>query len=283
LRMAVPLALLATIALAAVIVPVFMDYDPVDVRTSDRLLAPGATTQSGEPALLGTDQLGRDMLAQVIEGARISLVVGVVTLAIAGTLGCVIGVSAGYFGGRLDQLLMRLADIQLAFPSILLAILIAAVLGPSLTNVIITLAVTRWVVFARVSRATTLATKEREYVDATRNLGASHWQLIRRCILPACVSPVLVVATVELGLVIVAEASLSFLGLGTPAPTPSWGATIAEGRNYLAEGWWIATMPGLALALVVLSVGVLGDELRDRTDPHMAAVLRGRVPGGRDE
>jgi peptide/nickel transport system permease protein len=165
---------------------------------------------------------------------------------------------------------MRLADIQLAFPSILLAILIAAVLGPSITNVIITLSFTRWVIFARVARAATLVTKEREFVTATRASGAGTARILLRHIAPALAAPFLVIATVEMGLVIIAEASLSFLGLGTSAAQPSWGLVIANGRDYLTNAWWIATMPGIALSLVVLSVGVFGDRLRDALDPRLS-------------
>jgi peptide/nickel transport system permease protein len=208
----------------------------------------------------------------MLQGARISIAVGLATLLLAGTIGVTVGIAAGYFGGWLDGVLMRLADIQLAFPSILLAIFIAALLGPSVVNVVIVLAVSNWVTFARVARGQALSTRRREFVDASRTLGAGTWRLIRRCILPASVAPVLVVATVEIGHVILAEASLSFLGLGTPASTPSWGVTIANGRNYLADAWWISTVPGIALAFLVISLGVLGDALRDRYDPRLRSL-----------
>jgi len=163
---------------------------------------------------------------------------------------------------------MRLADIQLAFPSILLAILIAAVLGPSVLNVILTLALTRWVVFGRVARAATLAAKERDFVLAARALGAGSLRLLGRHIVPSTIAPLIVIATVEVGLVIIAEASLSFLGLGSPPAQPSWGRVVADGRDYLNTAWWISTMPGLALSLVVLAVGLFGDRLRNHLDPR---------------
>lgn len=269
LRLAIPIFIVALYVLAAVLGPVLLQYDAVATSTQDRLLPPGSVLSTGERALLGTDQVGRDILAQVFEGARISMLVGALTLVLAGSLGIVLGIVSGYFGGKIDAIIMRLADIQLAFPSILLAILIAAILGPSVTNVIITLAVTKWVVFARVARGQTLTVKERDFVDAARVMGGSTWFIFKRCLAPATAAPILVVATVELGLVIIAEASLSFLGLGTPAASPSWGLTIAQGRDYLQDAWWISTMPGVALAILVISFGTLGDELRDRFDPNL--------------
>ena len=259
--------------LVALLGPIVWPYDSVMVRTGERLKPPLEVLRDGSVALLGTDQVGRDLLAQVLQGARISLLVGLSTVAIAGSVGLVIGVLAGYYGGWLDTVAMRIADIQLAFPSILLAILIAGVLGPSITNVILTLSLTRWVTFARVARAATLTAKEREFVHAAQALGASDLRLLGLHLVPSTVGPLVVVATVEVGLVIIAEASLSFLGLGTPAEQPSWGATIANGRAYLNTAWWISTMPGLALSLVVLAVGRFGDQVRDLLDPR--ALSRG--------
>lgn len=263
---ALPLLVYTLVALAG---PLAIDYDPVAVRITQRLKPPGTVLQDGTRAWLGTDQTGRDLLAQVIWGARISLAIGVMTIVVAGLLGTTLGLLAGYFGGALDSVLMRLADIQLGFPSILLAILIATVLGPSVANVVITLALTRWVVFARVARATTLTTREREYVTAARAIGAGHLRLLVRHIAPAVVAPFIVIATVEMGAVILAEASLSFLGLGTPPSQPSWGLVIANGRDYLNTAWWISTMPGIALSLVVLAIGSFGDRVRDVLDPRM--------------
>ncbi|TQM46000.1 ABC transporter permease [Pseudonocardia cypriaca] len=271
-RIRFAIAVIAVYVLAAIVGPVLLAYDSVATHTADRLLPPGSRTSDGTLAVFGTDQVGQDLLAQMLQGARVSIAVGLATLLLAGLIGVTVGVVAGYFGGWVDGVLMRLADVQLTFPSILLAIFIAALLGPSVVNVVIVLAVSNWVTFARVVRSQVLTVRGREYVDATRTLGAGTWHVVRRCILPACVAPVLVVATVELGHVILAEASLSFLGLGTPTSTPSWGVTIANGRNYLAEAWWIATIPGLALALLVVAFGVLGDALRDRFDPRLKSL-----------
>ncbi len=253
--------------LVAVLGPMVYPFDAVATYTGDRLKPPG-TTVRGAVALLGTDQVGRDLLAQVLQGARVSLLVGAGTVLIAGLMGLVLGVLAGYYGGALDAVIMRLADVQLGFPSILLAILIAAVLGPSVTNVIITLSLTRWVTFGRVARASTLSLKEREFVQAARALGAGDGRILLRHVMPSTLTPLIVIATVEVGLVIIAEASLSFLGLGTPPDQPSWGLIVANGRAYLNNAWWISTMPGLALSLVVISVGVFGDRLRDVLDPR---------------
>lgn len=243
-------------------------YDPITTRTGERLKPPGAVLSDGSIALLGSDQVGRDLLAQVLQGARISLFVAAGTVLAAGLIGLVVGVLAGYYGGLFDTVAMRLADIQLGFPTILLAILIAAMLGPSVTNVIITLALARWVTFGRVARASTLTVKEREFVEAARALGATDARLLLRHIVPATLTPLIIIATVEVGLVIISEASLSFLGLGTPADQPSWGLIVSNGRAYLNNAWWISTMPGIALSLVVLSAGVFGDRLRDYLDPR---------------
>lgn len=255
--------------LIAIVGPILVPYNAVTVRTGDRLKPPGAILRDGSRAWLGTDQVGRDMLAQVLQGARISLLVGAATVVIAGLIGMALGTISGFRGGFLDSLLMRLADIQLAFPSILFAIMIAAVIGPSVFNVIVTLAITRWVVFSRIARAATLSTKEKEFVTAARAAGATGQRQLLRHIVPSITAPLIVIATVEVGLVIIAEASLSFLGLGTPSSQPSWGQTIAQGRDYLNNAWWISTIPGIALCLVVITVGVFGDRLRDYLDPRM--------------
>ena len=262
---------LVVFVLAAVIGPMVVTYDPITTRTGDRLRPPGAALSDGSIAVLGTDQVGRDLLAQVLQGARISLLVAVATVFAAGLIGLVVGVLAGYYGGVLDTIAMRLADIQLGFPTILLAILIAAMLGPSVTNVIITLSIARWVTFGRVARASTLAAREREFVMAARALGASDRRLLLSHVAPATLTPLIVIAAVEMGLVITSEASLSFLGLGTPPDQPSWGLIVANGRAYLNTAWWISSMPGLALSVVVIAVGLFGDRVRDLLDPRSAA------------
>ncbi|MWA03340.1 ABC transporter permease subunit [Actinomadura sp. LD22] len=262
------LAVVGLFVLAALLGPVLMPYDPVATDLPHRLLPPGSRLGDGSVAWLGTDQVGRDMLTTLLAGSRVSLLVGAATVLAGGAVGLVAGLVSGYFGGWADAVLSRIGDVQLAFPSILLAILIAGVLGPSVTNVVITLAVTRWVVFARVVRASALAARDLEFVDSARVLGAGHPRIIVRHVLPSCWQPLLVAATVQIGLVMVAEASLSFLGLGIPPDQASWGATVSAGRDYLGSAWWISTMPAAALAAVVTGVGLVGDAFRDLADPR---------------
>lgn len=271
-RIRITTSIIAVYVLAALIGPLLLGYQSTSTRVEERLAPPGARLSDGSLALLGTNQVGQDMLAQILAGARVSISVGVATLLLAGLIGVTFGLLAGFFGGWVDSLLMRLADVQLAFPSILLAIFIASVLGPSVVNIVIVLAISNWVQFARVTRSQVLTLKNREYVDASRTLGAGNAHLILRTILPGCIAPVTVVATVELGQVILLEAALSFLGVGVPINVASWGSTIANGRGYLADAWWISTIPGIALAGLVITLGLLGDALRDRYDPK----LRGR-------
>jgi peptide/nickel transport system permease protein len=200
----------------------------------------------------------------------VSVIVGLSTVLIGGFVGLVLGLVSGYFGGWVDTVISRLGDIQLAFPSVLLAILIAGVLGPSLTNIIVALAVTRWVIFARVVRASALSVRGLDYVDSARILGVGHVRIILRYILPSCWASLLVAGTAQIGLAMVAEASLSFLGLGVPVSEASWGSTISLGRDYLSSAWWISTIPGILLALVVVAVGLVSDAFRDYTDPRAA-------------
>lgn len=269
-RIVVTLAVIGLVIVAAVVVPMLYGYDPVAANLIDRLKPPGSTLMDGSTAFLGTDPIGRDLVPDMMAGARVSLVVGAATLAISGVIGVLLGMLAGHFGGWIDTVLMRLADIQLAFPSILLAILMAAVLGQGVGNVIIVLSISNWVVFARVARSQVLALKNLEYVEAARTLGAGNWHLMFRTLLPGCVAPILVVTTTQFGQVVLAESSLSFLGVGVPIGVPSLGSTIHDGLQYLsAQGWWISTFPGVLLLVVVLAFGILGDALRDRFDPRL--------------
>jgi peptide/nickel transport system permease protein len=268
-RIVVPLVILALFVIGAIIVPMLYHFDPLTTNLLDRLQPPGAKLSNGSIAILGTDQLGQDLFAQMMDGARVSLTVGAATLVFAGVLGVLLGLLAGHFGGWLDAVVGRIADVQLAFPSILLAILIASVLGQGVVNIIIVLSISNWVVFARVTRSQVLSLRSREYVEAARSMGAGNAHLIFRTLLPGCIPPILVIATVEFGQVVLAEAALSFLGVGVPIGVPSLGSTISNGTDYLTTAWWISTLPGVVLLILVLSTGILGDALRDRFDPRL--------------
>jgi peptide/nickel transport system permease protein len=218
---------------------------------------------------LGCDHLGRDIRSRLIYGSRVSLVVGITAVLISGLLGVSLGLVAGYHGGRLDALIMRLVDVQLAFPFILLAITVVAVLGPGLRNVIIVLGVAGWMYYARVVRGQVLALKEKEFVAAARALGAPTRLIIPRHVLPNVLTPVIIVATFAVATNVITEASLSFLGLGVEPRIPSWGSMLSDGRAYIGRAWWLTTFPGLAILVTVLSINLLGDWLRDRLDPRL--------------
>jgi peptide/nickel transport system permease protein len=257
------------VMLAAVFAPLVSPFDPLEQDIGQRLREPGWQDAQGRLHPLGTDHLGRDILARIVFGSRIALVVGLAAVAISGVLGMLIGLVAGYFGGRVDDFLMRLADIQLAFPFILLAIAVIGVLGPSLQNIIIVIGVSSWVVYARVVRGEVLSIREREYVQAAIALGSQHWRVLRHHVLPNTLTPWLVVATLDMARVIVIESALSFLGLGVQPPTPTWGGMLADGRVYLSTAWWLATFPGLAILVTVLGINLFGDGLRDTLDPRL--------------
>jgi len=257
------------VLLAAAFAPLVAPFDPLEQDIGQRLREPGWQDAQGRVHPLGTDHLGRDILSRIVFGCRIALVVGLAAVVISGLLGMLIGLLAGYFGGRVDDFLMRLADIQLAFPFILLAIAVIGVLGPSLRNIIIVIGVSSWVVYARVVRGEVLSIREREYVQAAIALGSQHWRVLRHHVLPNTLTPWLVVATLDMARVIVIESALSFLGLGVQPPTPTWGGMLADGRVYLSTAWWLATFPGLAILITVLGINLFGDGLRDTLDPRL--------------
>lgn len=255
--------------LMALFAPVLAPYDPIEQNLELRAAPPTISLTGLGPHPLGNDQLGRDILSRLIYGSRISLLVGLAVVAVSGSFGITMGILAGYLGGWIDRIIMRLVDIQLAFPFILLALSIVAVLGPSMRNLILALAISGWVSYARIIRAEVLALREREFVEAARMTGCRTGRIAVRHILPNVVGPATVVATLELARVVILEAALSFLGLGVQPPTPSWGRMLADGRDFLATAWWLATYPGLAIMLLVLSVNLVGDWLRDYFDPRL--------------
>jgi peptide/nickel transport system permease protein len=263
------LAILVAITAAAIAAPALAPVDPTAQEVTHRLKAPGWTTPDGRVSLLGTDHLGRDILSRLIFGARISLIIGVSAVALAGTLGTLLGLVAGYRGGRVDDFVMRLTDTMLAMPFILLALAVIAVLGPSLRNIIFVLGITSWVSYARVVRAEILTLRTREFVSAAQALGGGGRRIVFRHLLPNVLTPVIVIATLEVARMIILESALSFLGLGVQPPTPTWGGMLADGRAYLSTAWWQATLPGLSIMLTVLGINLLGDWLRDVLDPRL--------------
>jgi peptide/nickel transport system permease protein len=263
------LAVVAVVVAAALFAPALSPFDPLEQDIAQRLREPGWEDSQGHAHPLGTDHLGRDILARIIYGSRIALMVGLSAVLISGILGMGIGLCAGYFGGRTDDFLMRLADIQLAFPFILLAIAVIGVLGPSLRNIIIVIGVSSWVVYARVVRGEVLSIREREFVQAAVALGSGDGRILVRHVLPNALTPWLVVATLDMARVIVIESALSFLGLGVQPPTPTWGGMLADGRVYLSTAWWLATFPGIAILVTVLGINLFGDGLRDTLDPRL--------------
>ncbi len=260
------LLIVAVMVLLAVAAPLVAPVDPNTQNLLARLKAPG-TVSRGVTYILGSDELGRDVLSRLIYGARISLFVAFSSVLLSGTLGSILGMVAAFYRGWVEIVIMRLVDIVLSVPAILFAIITVAVLGPGLVNVVIVLALTRWPRYARVAYGQTLSVANMPYVRLSHFMGASWIRLLGSHVLPNIAGSLAVVATLEFGLMVLFEAGLSFLGLGVQPPMASWGAMLSTGRNYVATAWWIATFPGLALFLLVLSINLIGDHVRDRLDP----------------
>jgi len=257
------LAVIVLFGLLALMAPVLAPYDPL-AQDIPNGLAPPAPDH-----WMGTDKLGRDIYSRMLYGARISLLSGLGVVVMAGAVGIVVGLIAGYRGGWLDEALMRVTDIFFAFPSLILAMAIAGALGPSLQNALIAVAVVTWPVYARLTRGQVLVLRDREFVQAARAVGAGHWLILRRHIFPNTLSPLLVQASFEMGTVILAVAGLSFIGFGAQPPTPEWGVMISEGRNYITTHWWLTFFPAVAMLLAVAGFNLVGDGLRDVLDPRL--------------
>lgn len=255
---------IAILLVAVSLLPqVFAPYDPAGISLSDNLKPPSATH------LLGTDQLGRDVLSRVIHGTRVSLFVAFCAVLLAGVGGGLFGIAAGYLGGVVDSVVMRLADIQLALPAVILAMILVGAIGFSIFNLIVVLSLANWARFARVTRSEALTLRQRDFVLLAKLAGASRLRIMLRHIVPNVINTFIVLATLDIGIIIILEATLSFLGLGVQPPTPSWGALISDGRGYLETAWWICAFPGLVLMVAVLSANLLGDALRDRLSPTL--------------
>ena len=267
------MVVLGSIVLVAIMAPLISPQNPYDLAQLDVLdgrLPPGATSASGATFWLGTDDQGRDMLSAIFYGLRISLAVGVASTVLALALGLALGLAAAYFGGRIETLIMRIADIQLSFPAILIALILLAVLGQGMLKIIAALVTVQWAYYARTVRSAALVEKRKEYVEAARCLALAPARIVLRHILPNCLPPLIVVATVQVAAAIALEATLSFLGLGLPITEPSLGLLIANGYQYLLSGkYWISFFPGIALLLTIVSINLVADQLRDVVNPRL--------------
>ncbi len=246
----------------ALLAPLIATHHPHEQILADRLLPPSADYW------FGTDNLGRDIYSRVVHGARLTLMITVLVALISGPIGLVIGIVSGYLGGVVDEVLMRLADVFLAFPKLILAIAFAAALGTGLENAILAIAIANWPGYARLVRAETLAVRNSEYIQAIRVLGASHLRIMIAHVTPMCLSTLIVRVSLDMGAIILIAAGLGFLGLGAQPPSPEWGLMVSDGRNYLVDQWWVSTLPGIAILIVVLGFNLVGDGVRDILDPH---------------
>ncbi|HCJ58790.1 MAG TPA: peptide ABC transporter permease [Clostridiaceae bacterium] len=263
------LSIVLLVIVVAFTATIISPYDPVKQDIINKMKPPAWSEGGTWDHIFGTDQLGRDILSRLIYGSRVTLMVAFSGTILAGIVGVVMGAISGYYGGWIDSLIMRIVDIQLSFPFILLALFIAAVLGSGLQNIILIAGLSGWVRYARLVRGEILSIKEMEYIEAIRSLGGSNMRIIFRHILPNVISPVIVIATLEMAKIILMEASLSYLGLGVPIEIPTWGRMLSDSRVHLVTSPWMAILPGLAITLTVLGVNLLGDWLRDYLDPKL--------------
>jgi len=265
----IPVTVLVLLVLTAIFAPFLAPYPPTKIAMTERLLPPFFSNGGSTAHLLGTDLIGRDVLSRVIYGARVSLSVSLLVILITGSIGTVLGIIAGYLGGRTDAFLMRITDISLAFPGILIAILLATIIGPGYWTVVLAISILGWAPYARLIRGEALKLREADFVAQARIIGSSSLRIMVRHIFPNIVNPLIVMVTLSVGFVILTEAALSYLGAGIPPPTPSWGNMVSDGRNLIDTAWWICFFPGLAIGLVVLSGNFLGDWIRDKLDPRL--------------
>jgi len=266
----IPALILGSIALVAIFANLLAPHNPEIGSLTARFKPPFWQTGGSTKYLLGTDQLGRDVLSRLIFGARVSMVVGFTAVIFAGTIGTMLGIISGYLGGWVDQVIMRITDTWLALPGLMFAIFLAAIVGPSMWNIVIILGLVYWTRYARVIRGEVLSLKEREFVRLAIVAGCSKWTIMYRHILPNVINSAIVIGTLMLGVVIITEASLSFLGVGVPPPQPAWGLMLSDGKQSLMVGrWWLSVLPGLCIMLMVLSANILGDWLRVKLDPQL--------------
>jgi peptide/nickel transport system permease protein len=262
----ISIAILVVVISSAIFLSLLAPFDPYAINVKMANMPPGTPSFDGSGThLLGTDALGRDLLSRIMLGSRVSLSVGVVSVILSGTLGTFIGLIAGYYRGVTDTVMMRVVDLQMSIPSLLAALLVLYVLGPSFMNVVLVLSITRWMIYARVTRGLTLSLREELFIESARALGSSDKRIMIRHLIPNLAAPILVLATLDLAIVMLTEASLSFLGLGIQPPNTSWGLMISEGREYLRSSWWLVAMPGFAILFTTLSVNIIATWLRAKT------------------
>jgi peptide/nickel transport system permease protein len=262
----ISIAILVLVVSSAIFLSLLAPFDPYAINVKMANMPPGTPSVDGSGThWLGTDALGRDLLSRIMLGSRVSLSVGVVSVILSGTLGTFIGLIAGYYRGVIDTVMMRIVDLQMSIPSLLAALLVLYVLGPSFMNVVLVLAITRWMIYARVTRGLTLSLREELFIESARALGSSDKRIMIRHLIPNLAAPILVLATLDLAIVMLTEASLSFLGLGIQPPNTSWGLMISEGREYLRSSWWLVAMPGFAILFTTLSVNIIATWFRAKT------------------
>jgi peptide/nickel transport system permease protein len=265
----IAVALSGALLLLAALAPWLAPHNPMEGNLMERLMPPAWQDGGMWRHVFGTDILGRDILSRLIHGARVSLAVCALVILLAGGVGSLLGIAAGYFGGVIDSLIMRVVDLAISLPMILLALLFGVLFGPSFGNIVIIISLVLWSQFARMARGETLKIKSNDYIDLARSAGASSLRIMLEHVLPNVLGSLIVLATLQVGTVIIMEASLSFLGVGVPPPLPAWGSMIAEGRSYVVSAWWLCIFPGLAVLLTVLSANILGDSLTDRLNPTL--------------